>query len=365
MSTSSRRGFTLVELLIVIAIIGMLMALIIPAVQAARERARMAECNSNIRQLAMAMKTYSTTGDNGYPGWASNEKTATGGSLAVPWTFKLLSRIDETTLREQILTERDPVTLQQLVEAPPKISLFNCPSDASTNPTIGTLTYVVNSGMPDPTRPATSFTGFDSDLKANGVCHDQRKDAKQPNPNPQLDRRGPIVKSGADLKDGEAKTILISENVHKDIQIGGETATWLGPLQDTTFNGTPEMQLNPEQRFGMIWVYEPNNELTPSPGNFYTINRDNDELTNNYADRGASFARPASTHPEVFIVAFCEGNTREVRENIDYRVYQALMTPNGQKAALYDAPNAPLEPTVRDNNDGKGFMYPPLNESDY
>ncbi|MEX2308069.1 MAG: DUF1559 domain-containing protein [Pirellulales bacterium] len=56
-----RRAFTLVELLVVIAIIGILVALLLPAIQAAREAARRAQCQSNLKQLALAANNYHST----------------------------------------------------------------------------------------------------------------------------------------------------------------------------------------------------------------------------------------------------------------------------------------------------------------
>lgn len=106
-----RRGFTLIELLVVIAIIAVLIALLLPAVQQAREAARRAQCQNNLKQLALAMHNYQSTYGT-FPAMACRMQLGIN-STPYSWVISILPMIEKGPMYQAMQTEMTTVGLPQ------------------------------------------------------------------------------------------------------------------------------------------------------------------------------------------------------------------------------------------------------------
>src|SRR5882672_7223565 len=87
MNRAEKQGFTLVELLVVVAIIALLIAILLPAVSAAKEQANRVKCGANLRQIGMAQQMYAGENKGQYPRILYVPGTAT-------WFFSGFSKRD-------------------------------------------------------------------------------------------------------------------------------------------------------------------------------------------------------------------------------------------------------------------------------
>ena len=175
------RGFTLVEMLVVIAIIGVLMGLLLPAVQAARESARRTECQNNLKQLGLAFHNFHDV-HKGFPAlkWDPNDSTnltsVSTTLVARGWAAEILAYLEQEPIRKayncNIAYDNNTTTTTinsnpytNLTVIQNVLKIFQCPSSPAlsrTSPlyssastpaaltyTSGTTTYAYAGGSTD------------------------------------------------------------------------------------------------------------------------------------------------------------------------------------------------------------------------
>lgn len=209
------RGFTLIEMLAVIAIIGVLVALLIPAVQSARESSRRTSCFNNLRQLGLAMQGYaSQNADRFPPGAPAQSSTAN----AYHGLFShLLPFLDQMTVWTSLdLSAAGPVSSPYRYTTIPS---YVCPS--WTFPTV----FSGNTANPYANGAITTYQG-NNGTKATPNLKEVLSTAYGNLPNNGLVRFGTGSTSGAafaassvpvaSVRDGLSNTMAILEFVHRD-----------------------------------------------------------------------------------------------------------------------------------------------------
>lgn len=292
---NSKHGFTLVELLVVISIIGVLMSLTLPAINSAREAGRRAVCTNNIRQVGLAMIDYDANKKK-FPGYAGNPTRNTN-VTTVSWPIAILPNLGSTGDYKTFEDSNQALTVFSYRE------IFVCPSDPPDRPTIPQLSYVINTGesTPDPANPNSTQV---ETTRNKGVSFGIPKDIYT------------SISRGKLIVDSATQTLLLSENLNA----GNYTDIGKHQVGFNWFSAVPTASSNPERLVNGRW----------SGWNIGTANV-------NASDTNR--ARPSSFHPGGVNVVFCDGSTRFMREDVDYAIYRSLMTSNGAKVTPPDQTN--------------------------
>jgi prepilin-type processing-associated H-X9-DG protein len=298
-------------LLVVITIIGILVSLLLPAMQSAREAARRAECANNLKQLTLAClsheQTYGILPDGGELFWltrsmGTNNVPALAGHQNWGWGFQVLPFIDQINVWS--LASDDAVTSNA-------VSVFFCPSRrapqtlAFANPSTGNPTvramcdYAGNGG--------TDTTG----TQGWGNLGNGRDGTIVRRPNGTTSRSNSV--NSANIPDGASDTLLLAEKTFNEGQIGNPQSEDDGGYVegwdwDTIRWGyVPPVRDWFDDSSRTVWE----NEGMYNPGPFVPLR--------------SAFG---SAHSGTFNCTFCDGRVQPVSYNVSLTVFNLLSCRN-------------------------------------
>ncbi len=324
------KGFTLIELLVVIAIIAILVALLLPAVQQAREAARRTQCKNHMKQLGLALHNYVDVNTALPPGTSvdlSVTSTANNGSWGVHG--RILPYLEQGSLYDQV----DLSTAWDF-QAPInglKIPIYACPSDPKSDqardPGSGKVTlyptsYGFNYGTWFVFNPTNNQSG-------DGLFY----------PNSKLSFR--------DAVDGSSNTLLASEvkswtpytrnggpstTVRPDTVPQAETIVTSG-TDFKTNTGHTEWPDGRVHHTGVTTTLTPNSIVTyTNGGNLYEEVDFNSWQEGKNGSAGSptyAIVTARSYHQGTVNIVFLDGSVRSVSENIDISIWRGIGTRAG------------------------------------
>jgi prepilin-type N-terminal cleavage/methylation domain-containing protein/prepilin-type processing-associated H-X9-DG protein len=297
------RGFTLVELLVVITIIGILIALLLPAVQAAREAARRMQCGNNFKQVGVALHIYHTAKGSFPTGAMDMHKVDPAAEKMWSWSAYLLPYIEQQAVYNLFDFSQAGYWSGANNQAATGtvISTYLCPSDPQAREKVA-----VNAGTPKPQAGRSNMTAVvDS-------CHAWLVPAPSnwpyyPRPFPEADGVFGGIQACriSDIKDGTSTTLAVGEILGKGVgtYVG---CLWAADNLHTTLDGVNGVHT-------VVGGTYPSTSSNPGLGMYQT-----------------GFA---SLHPGGCNFLMADGSVAFVSQNTARAVLAALTTRNGPSLA--------------------------------
>ena len=284
-----KRAFTLVELLVVIAIIGILVGLLLPAVQAACEAARRMSCANNIAQIGLAMHNFEFAAEHLPTGTVNDTGPIRNEPIGnhISWTVKILPYIEQSRMYSVIDQSKGVYDPVNAIPRMTQIASFLCNS-----------------------YPLYSRVGQGSEdigISTYAACYSS-KEVPLDKDNDGVFFLGSRTKF-SDIADGSSNTFFLSEKVSPDGDLG-----WMSGTRATLRNGTLE-KFNPGS------MSKTPSTITSNPdqgslvmGGFSSFHTSG--VNTLYGDGGVRFT-PMSIDPKV-LEAFCTRNGGELASNPDW-----------------------------------------------
>ncbi len=287
----SPRGFSLIELLVTISLIGLLVSLLLPAVQSAREAARRAQCMNNLRQWALALHAYHGSWDAFPTGNAVANYPGVGYFDGPSIFVATLGQIERMPLYNSINFNRNIYAFANQTIHAVGLGILWCPSDG----VIQNRRVVVNPDYKYLDIPAGLFTTTDSSYGGNAGMWPHHTWNPKKLPAVVAQDNGVMFLGSsvrlADIVDGASQTLMLGERAYGrlDSEHKYRSFWWFdGSKADTLF-----FTLHPINPYRVLPGYSANQIVIDAPA-----------------------ASAGSYHPGGANFAFCDGSVRFIKETI-------------------------------------------------
>lgn len=335
----TRRGFTLIETMVVMAVIGVLIVLLLPAVQAVREAASRASCSNNLMQIGIALHQYQDTYETlpmgrERSGWDGHGRCFSAFAFLLPY-------LDQGNLYQATNFSLNPETapgggpaVENATALSRTLNILVCPSDSARRgvPIGSAVNYAFNTGTTHPISPRNP-----AGVPVTGTFFENSR-----------------VRP-ADIGDGTSHTVAVSETTGSDpagpptwdgrtptdglLLAGGGDDVTIAPELTSYANqcGAPGLRIAPVR--GSQWAFGapgqtlynhlrlPNNAGPDCRGGLpYS------RATNGAWDVLSHDVTARSRHPGIVNALWCDGSVRPIVNSTQPAVWQAAGTRDGHEA---------------------------------